>query len=421
MDREYLENYYHEEHDEYERLVLKKIREGKFFLEKDKYPPDERFVNLQKPAASATLPAAQDTNLWANIPFCGSLIFNLSPMPKFKFEEFFFAVSEIPKVIDFIKETGRLQVALNSSPLNYEGLDYLDPFFVELKPPLLFYTPLSIYGTKKEIKETAQTFLTLAKVGYIDLLRKISERTSSRNFKLILEDQIGSYTFLKLQAYHVIVEEIENLIIDDPDKALSLLSICHDFIVAPANDLRCDMTNFALKDVRGSRILPLVYQPQEIRFPCEIGKFLFKKLTYAPQGWRACNELIDEYDAYDLRKVAESLNDAIVANNPDIVNKSGEELSEILDNIWNDKAIPRRVKGLKIGLPLSMAAIGSVAAGPIGAAGGFLAGLGFNVAHKFIDVETTGLSEKLAKLRTKSYQANIYDFKKKYKAKSAHP
>jgi len=27
------------------------------------------------------------------------------------------------------------------------------------------------------------------------------------------------------------------------------------------------------------------------------------------------------------------------------------------------------------------------------------------------------LSEKLAKLRTKSYQANVYDFKKKYKSK----
>lgn len=33
-----------------------------------------------------------------------------------------------------------------------------------------------------------------------------------------------------------------------------------------------------------------------------------------------------------------------------------------------------------------MAAIGSVASGPIGAAEGFLAGLGYSVADKFIDL-----------------------------------
>jgi hypothetical protein len=62
-----------------------------------------------------------------------------------------------------------------------------------------------------------------------------------------------------------------------------------------------------------------------------------------------------------------------------------------------------------------MAAIGSVAAGPIGAAEGFLAGLGYSVADKFIDLGTEGLSERLAKIKTKSYQANIYDFTEKYK------
>jgi hypothetical protein len=68
-----------------------------------------------------------------------------------------------------------------------------------------------------------------------------------------------------------------------------------------------------------------------------------------------------------------------------------------------------------------MAAIGSVVAGPIGAAGGLLTGLGYNVADKFIDLETEGLSEKLAKLKTKSYQANIYDFKEKYKSSESCP
>ena len=113
------------------------------------------------------------------------------------------------------------------------------------------------------------------------------------------------------------------------------------------------------------------------------------------------------------------MNEAIVANNPDIVNKSAEELSEILDNVWNDKTIPRRIEGLKVGVPVSMAAIGGIVAGLPGAAGsGFLADLGIKVAEKtvekFFGVKGEGLSERISKLRTKSYQANVYDFKKKY-------
>ena len=64
-----------------------------------------------------------------------------------------------------------------------------------------------------------------------------------------------------------------------------------------------------------------------------------------------------------------------------------------------------------------MAVIGSIAAGPIGATGVFLTGLGFEVLSKIVDVGSEGLSEKIAKLRTKSYQVNIYDFKQKYKDK----
>lgn len=79
------------------------------------------------------------------------------------------------------------------------------------------------------------------------------------------------------------------------------------------------------------------------------------------------------------------------------------------------------MKGLHAGMPLSMAAIGSVVAGPIGAVGGFLAGLGYSVTDKFVDLGTEGLSERLAKLKTKSYQANIYDFKEKYKRNIPKP
>jgi len=112
MDREYLKDYEQKEKAEFERLVKKKIKNDTFSFEKDKYPPDERFVNLQDPVAVASLEAAHIGNLWAQIPLCGSLVVFLPAFPQSLFEESLFKVSEIPKIIDFVKETGRLQVAL---------------------------------------------------------------------------------------------------------------------------------------------------------------------------------------------------------------------------------------------------------------------------------------------------------------------
>ena len=423
MDREYLEDYEQREKAQFEKL-LKDIQEDNFSFEKDRYPPDERFIKLQKPVAFDASLIFETSDFWSQVPFSGSLIITLPPHSKSLYEKNLFEISEIPKIIDFIKETGRLQVAFNVRDMReYEGLDFLDPFFKELNPPSYAKAPISILANVKEIKKASYSFYTLAKVRCLDYLRnslKTIEGADSLLFQRIVRNHLETYTVLKV-GHYAIVDDIENLMIDDPAKALGLLSIYESFVVAPFFDLRSDLRNHTFEDIRSSRLLPLVYQPQEIRFPREIGEFLLKELTYAPQGLRACYDLIDHYDAYDLQKVLESLNEAIVSNHPDIVNKSAEELSEILENTWNDPTIPRRVKGLKIGIPLSMAAIGSVAAGPIGAAGGFLAGLGFDVAHKFIDVETTGLSEKLAKLRTNSYQVNVYDFKKKYKGKIAHP
>jgi hypothetical protein len=211
--------------------------------------------------------------------------------------------------------------------------------------------------------------------------------------------------------------------IDDPVKASVLFLVCQRFITVPINDLLCDSINSTLEDARTAEYLPSVYRPRDVQFPVEIGKFLLKKLTYAAKDMRACYNLIDDYESYDLRRVQKSLNEGIVTNNPDVVIKSEKEFSLILDNIWEDKTIPNRIKNIEIGVPVSIAAIGSVAGslvgGSVGAGlGGFLSGLGFKVVEKATEKmfaeKGEGLTERLAKLRTKSYQANIYDFKKKY-------
>lgn len=414
MDREYLEDYEQKEFEECDRLVNRRIQEGRFSFDRDRYPPDDRFVKLQEPVALTHPVTTSEYSVWSQVPFSGSLVLLLAPLPKHEFEEVYFGISEIPKVIDFVKDTGRLQIALNAAPRLYEGLDYLDLFFNELNPPLAIAAPISLFGSEKEIWKLSYAFDTLASCGYADHKRQLSKDFDSRIFSIGMLRDLHTYLFLKLGRYTVI-EDIENLMIDDPVKAEAMFYAYYTFILVPALTLRSRLSNVTFTQIKASKMLPLVYQPQEIRFPCEIGKFLIKKLTYAPQGLRACNDIIDHYDAYDLQKVQESLNDAIVTNHPDIVNKSAEEFSEILDNVWNDQAVPRQIKNLKRGLPMSIAAIGTAVSAFTGGIEGFLAGLGFSVGAKFLDAEIEGLSEKVVKFFARSYQANVYDFKKKFK------
>jgi hypothetical protein len=423
LDREYLEDYEQRELREYESF-LKKMQKGEFSFDKDRYPPKERFIKPQKPMALTTLETTHESNIWFQVPFCGSLILPVPAWPMEYFEKALFKVSEIPKMIDFIKDTGKIQMILETRPLNYVGLDYLDPFFVELEPPEFILAPFSMLGTQKEIEKAEVNFRTLASVKYFSWVKRymLHGMAPTHFFSQILSQDEGVYVTLKLMNFtSLLVEDLESAIIDDPEKAYMMFGLYKQFITDPIVDVLSDMTNLSLKDIRETQYLSSAYRPQKIQFPCEIGKFLLRKLTYAPQGLRACYDLIDRYDSYDLQKVQESLNEAIITNHPDIVNKSAEELSEILDNVWNDPTIPKQVKNLRRGVPMSIAAIGTAVSAFTGNLEGFLAGLGFSVGAKFLDIEIEGLSERLVKFFARSHQANIYDFKKKYKDKITYP
>jgi hypothetical protein len=424
LDTEYLEDYEQRENIEFERF-LNGVQEGRLSFQNDKYPPDSCFYELHRPVVDAAIDALSELpnrkNIWAQIPLSGSLILPIPALPKTEFEELMFESSAIPQVIDFVKETGRLQVVLMDNPLSYKNLDYLDPFFKELKPPVSWAIPYTFLGNQEEINKADETFLGLAEIRFLDYIVKgaIDANVPANKFVNMLF--IG-YRRLKL-GHFAIAEEVENLMVDDPAKALALLGVCSTFITEPLNDLRSDVKNYTFEELAKAQILPSAYRPKKIQFPCEIGKFLLRKLTHAAQDMRACYNLMDLYDSYDLGKVQKALNEGIVTNHPDIVVKSAEDVSEILEEIWNDKTIPNRIKNIEIGVPVSIAAVGGMIAGLPGLfAGGFLSELGFKVvekatekyAEKLFSVKGEGLTERLAKLRTKSYQANIYEFKKKY-------
>jgi hypothetical protein len=423
MDKEFLEDYEQRESSEY-RALLESIVRDEFDLKRDRFPPDRRFLNIQRPVAVTSFGTMRADHIWAQIPFCGSVILALPPYEQRQFEEHVMKVSDIPKIIEFVKETGRLQVALSANPLAYEGLDHLDQFFIDLKPPFLSAFMLTDFAEEREIEREKVTFEALGNLGYFAYLRRRLTDFRHSSLNSLLTTQFGTFAALELGGY-AIIEHIKNLMVDNPEEALYMLGLCGFFLIDPVLDLRSDSRNFAFDIISDATRLLGIYKPEKY-FPYEIGRFLVSKLTYAAQDPEACRNLMDNYDAYDLQRVLKSLNDAILVNNPEIVVKSTTDLSDILENVWSDKTIPNRIANIEIGLPISIAAVGAVAgslvAGPSAAlGGGFLASLGFQVGEKAIDrlfnVKGKALSEKISKFGTKSYQATVYDFKKKYKGK----
>lgn len=426
MDKEYLTDY--QAREEAERQKFLRWLDGDFEFGRDRFPPDSRFVKLQRPVARVSQWYERtEADIWAQVPFCGSLVVPISPAEKHVFNQCYFKASEIPQIVDFVKETGKIQFELTNWPYTYEGLDYLDPIFRELNPPITGLSAWDFMPNDKAYALAKQTFRTFAKGAFGDTAMALAASWWYGNtLKSVFEHNMDAFedAFIFLHATkHPLLPSLETLMIDDPVQAVYLFEDIQKLILWPLYDSRCDLSNLSIEEISCThKELPPEYHPKEMRFPCEIGKFLLEKLTYAPSGIRSCYELLDHFDSYDLQKALDALNTGIILNNPDIVNKSTKELSEILDTIWNDPTICRRIVGINVGMPLLIAALGWIAAGPALAAGaGFLSELGFKVADKAVSVlfdgQTTGLSERLAKVRTRSYQTTVYDFKKKYKGK----
>ena len=66
MDKEYLENYLSRENEEYEKLVVRKLEEGSFDFNNDKYPLDSRFMKLQHPITDNTIIGCTAEDRWVS-------------------------------------------------------------------------------------------------------------------------------------------------------------------------------------------------------------------------------------------------------------------------------------------------------------------------------------------------------------------
>lgn len=311
-----------------------------------------------------------------------------------------------------------MQFVLGSDPLSYEGLDYLEPIFTELKPPLHRAIALEHFTLDKTINSWREEFFTRANISYYKRLReKLIRITPSDNEALsYIRTQSMLYAYLKFLKMDYAVDEISNYLIDDPGTACHLVAK-YALILEPIFYTFHANCNLSLSTMKMYDLTPA---SQQITFPVEIGRYLMKKLVLYPSTYNGCIHVIQHYEANDLYRIVESLDRGIKNQNIDNIVKNAKELDAILDNIWKDAArLNLEKEGVHTGISLALGIVGDVATSMLGGFGGLLAKLGFKVAERWLEMKDyASLSDKIVRLINRDYLVNIYDFQQKYRIRS---
>lgn len=425
MDRKFLEEYEKAEEEEFNKLCERMFNGD--FGPNDTYPPDSRFPKLRKPVIGAfqlqgdpKLPSV----ILPQILLSGSLVIELLPLTEKDFKDYHgFDIRDIPKLVEFSKETGKVQFVLHSNATSYEGLSYLDPIFIELRPPQIPRFPLESILLGSEFKKYVKEFDEVARVEFKPLLWRASDEwffgTKYEGIDYYF-DSVDTFLYLKALGKNHIAEQILSAFRDDPEFAQILLYAYNEFVYAPFLDVFRISYNYDLEFVLDVFTEFLEKEDKakllaNIKFPCEVGAFLMKKLTLYPQSFRAMELLVDKYEQEDLYNVFEALDNGIKAKSPDILTLKATELGEILDNLWEDsKKIKREIKEVNFGTSVTLGVIGPIVGYMVAGFTGLLVALGLAVVEKNIDFFGTSISESIVKKLRPSYLVNIYDFKSKY-------
>ena len=416
MDKEFLRDYEAREKEEIKKFV-QKFREGKI---RDRYPSSDRLKSNEPYTKSIA-----GERIWNQIPLYGTTIIALKPTKKEIFEKVHgFDVEDIDRLIDFAKETGRVQFSIAESPTRYIKMDFLEPVFRELQPPKLIHIPLDCIITNKEIEKSyGEMKRLLENSSALDSIKKYVEK---KYYKLVISQDdvkrgiINDLIRLKLMGYEDSVKDFtRSLTAIDTTKIISLLEAIHDMFFFQFDPLK-GVKSFKRQDIHElHERFPLNLNiPKEKELPCEVGKFLNDKLTLIiPKNLDGAIELSDEYDLYNLKKVMGALSVAVEKEKIDVINEKSNETSVIFENVWSDAdKLMGKINIFRHGISFGIGVIGVVATLPISGVGGLLSGLGFEVADKVADVKAyKSISERIAKWRMQSHIIHVYDFKKKYK------
>jgi hypothetical protein len=352
--------------------------------------------------------------IWSQIAFSGTVICPIYPAPP----DAFLNEKTIPDIIQFVKDTHKIQFLLNSPPTSFKNYDYLEPLLRELSPPINS-NPIPPY--KGSVEKCSHLMDSCN--DEIDELIVFSPEWQHLLRGFIGEYSINfvkqAYSYLRYFGFDDIADTfIENFLIN-PEFAYYYIYNAGKFITNPLTDPFKSNYSWELDEIRHAQMLGVDVScfSERISFP-EVGSFLMKKCVHYPTSLEACKYLINRYEDNDLYKILSSLNEAVIERNDNIITQKSSDIEEILNNVWDDKKIKNRAVAIDYGIELSCGCVGYLTGNAIGgpAVGsfGFLCSMGLNFIdstnNQFLDQYSELISKKIAS----PYMATIYDFKKKY-------
>jgi len=380
-----------------------------------------------------TMIAEYGCSIYPQIPFGDPLIVVLHPYPPNKFEKICgFELSQVEKLLSFAKETGRLQFVLHGYPSHFHELNFLEPIFRELKPPI-WVADMDRIMPFEQYKECIIEFDTWVKnfkfrENYISSALK---QGFSENFALrSLYDTLGfTYCVLKYFGYKDIIEHIENQFLGIAESLssfekgkhaqaiLNTLIFCNKLIVEPLGfPLEHDriysleflnLLNSAVPNVSAS------LQPITGHKYYEVAEFLFEKLPKKnvpfPENIEACREVIYRYEAEDLYGALKALSSVIRKKESEEIVHKTQDVEEILDNVWKDV---NKVKTQRLAAKAGIVAFTS-SLSLVGGFVGFVSNIIFQAFSELLDIGNR-VSKSLVRIFN-PHMSLLFDFKQKYK------
>lgn len=421
---EFLEDYEEKEKENIEKFLIK-LKKGGKLSEGAMYPPPERFLGLKEPIAKYNPYLG---SIWGVAPFYGSTIVSLQPVKsKKQFDAIYsktcgFTSANIEEIVDFVKETGKIQFVLGDTPTHFKYFEFLMPLLEQLNPPSEWAIPVEFFLEEQTYKKYAIEYGTLIEFGFRSLVDKDVSSHFSMDKSSAHKYYADLYAFIKTFVGEGIGDELGTLMILYPPIALHIFGLLEWLIVSPARSTLKAIRTLkvegmgTLDEIKKTPNVKIAFSIPIPKLPIpsyDVGKFILSKIILYPETFDGCKEVIYHYEENDLYKTLEALNEGVNKGKTGIIDNQVVELSAILNNIWEDAdKIRFKSEGINIGVSTSIGLIGELASELSGI--GILATLGFQVADKIVGLKSDSISEKITKFISPNYLATIYDFKKTY-------
>lgn len=415
MRKEFLEDYMASESEEYASFEKEFLKSNEIL----RYPQASRFRKLNEPLVYYDPFCFNNykEKLWSQVPFAGTLIISLRNIRSENCLEYQgFDPSDVPKLIDLAKDQGKVQFGFQADLRLYEGLDYLEPIFSELKPPLLRSLPRMPYLDDATLRQWDHEFIALANVRYAAAMKQMimDEGESEDFFKNMMNKRFAAYHQMKLLNMNEAIETVSNYMIDDPIIAEYLFEK-YLLLINPIFDALTPNVNIGLSELHryGYNTGEI---PERVRIP-EIGNFIMEKTILHPSSYQSCMDVISHYSDNELYKVMAALYDSIKHHKKDAAVQDVAELRTVLDNAWKDSSkLKGKSETIKDGISVVLGLCGGLMTTQWGGLG-LLAGLGFQIAERKLSVDLS-LSEKIIRKINPDYLVNVFDFQRKIPIKS---